>query len=905
MAKNKLGSKLYLILGLIFTLTVVTVIYIVQYQTNSIITELTLNRVKTVNHSLANYLLELEDRVTMRAEIISGNEAVVTVIKSGDHESLKRYLYNFAFGMDFSSICDVEGTVLARSNSNITGDNISGYRAVSAVLRTGVTSTSIGVLSGNNNRLAIYASAPIYDGETMISIVNCIYDLANNEYVDVFKERTGCEATIFLNDERVSTTLTDESGARIIGSKAYDFVSETVLGQQKEYVGNLELYGKTYGVCYSPLTIDGKTIGMLFTGVDIVSTLKSQRSMNFLIVMASIIGIAASVAFMVVSNILARRYALLSDRQLNQQVLMANISRCFLSDTYTDTLITNTLRMVGEFMNIPQVLLFWLEDDGLTLTCRNEWLNPEYGLSSRIGGKMPLKDPMLSIIKGFKPDSGEDACLSSNDAVFKKAMSPYRVNFKNYITTPIFSKGEICAIIDFSREDDDRNWSESDISLATLFASTLSGVFEREAMGRETAAISMDLTELRRMEDELIKAKEKAERASRAKGEFLSNMSHEMRTPMNAIIGMTTIAKNAADNERKNYALNRIEESSKHLLGIINDILDMSKIEANKFELTQVEFDVRNLLHKAVSFVRFGMEEKRHHFSMNVDDNVPFFYLGDDQRLSQVIINLLSNAVKFTPQDGEIGLNVSLVKEKDGICELCFEVFDSGIGISVEQQKRIFNMFEQAESGTTRKFGGTGLGLSISKRIVELMSGNMCVESELGKRSRFIFTVNLLRDEKESGSQPPYGEDSQNEAGAAAGNRADRFAGKKMLLAEDIDINREILISLLDGTGLIIDTAENGIEALEKYAAAPDSYDLVFMDVQMPGMDGLEATQRIRTVEKKLAAMGSPHKRIPIIAMTANVFKDDIENCIAAGMDDHIGKPLDMDTVFEKLQKYL
>jgi signal transduction histidine kinase/CheY-like chemotaxis protein len=905
MAKNKLKSKLYLILGLIFTLTVVTVIYIVQYQTNSIVTELTLNRVKTINHSLANYLLELEDRVTMRAEIVSDNEAVVTVIKSGDHESLKRYLYNFAFGMDFSSICDVEGTVLARSNSNMAGDNIAEYKAVSAVLRTGVTSTSIEVLSGNNNRLAIYASAPIYDGETMIGIVNCIYDLANNEYVDVFKERTGCEATIFLNDERISTTLTDESGVRITGSKAYDFVSETVLGQQKEYAGNLDLYGKIYGVCYSPLIIDNETIGMLFTGVDIVSTLKSQRSMNFLIVLASIIGIAASVAFMVVSSILTRRYALLAERQLSQQILMANISRCFLSDTYTDALITNTLRMVGEFMNIPQVLLFWLEDDGFTLTCRNEWINPEYGLSSRIGGKMPLKDPMLSIIKSFKPNSGEDACLSSNDAVFKEAMSPYRVSFKNYIVTPVYVKGEMCAVIDFSREDDARNWSESDISLATLFASTLSGVFEREAMGRQTAAIRMDLTEMRTMEDELIKAKDKAERASRAKGEFLSNMSHEMRTPMNAIIGMTTIAKNAADNERKNYALNRIEESSKHLLGIINDILDMSKIEANKFELMHVEFELSNLLQKAVSFVRFGMEEKRHHFSMNVERNVPFFYIGDDQRLTQVITNLLSNAVKFTPQDGEIGLNVSLAAEKDGICELRFEVFDSGIGISPEQQKKIFHMFEQAESGTARKFGGTGLGLSISKRIVELMGGYIFVESELGKGSRFIFTVNLLRDEKEPGSQPSYGEKPPNEADVAAGNMDNRFAGKKMLLAEDIEINREILISLLEGTGLIIDTAENGIETLEKYATAPDSYDLVFMDMQMPGMDGLEATRRIRTIEEKLAAMGNPRKRIPIIAMTANVFKDDIENCIAAGMDDHIGKPLDMDTVFEKLRKYL
>jgi len=604
---------------------------------------------------------------------------------------------------------------------------------------------------------------------------------------------------------------------------------------------------------------------------------------------------------------------------------------------------------------------------------------------------------MLSMIKSFRPDSGEDACLSSNDEIVKKAMSPYRVSFKNYIATPVFIKGEMCAVIDFSREDSDTKWSESDISLATLFASTLSGVFEREAMSRKTsvvensplmifysdakgnlvyanhaastvtgyttaelkaggfnlilnesdlrdvreryipqtfkngmikhetvlickdgrrrllevtsfiveggmiAAICMDLTETRALEVELIKAKENAEQASRAKSDFLSNMSHEMRTPMNAIIGMASIAKKAEDNERKDYALNKVEESSKHLLGIINDVLDMSKIEANKFELTHVEFDLRSLLQKAVSFVRLRMDEKQHRFSMNVENNVPLFYIGDDQRLTQVITNLLSNAAKFTPEDGEIGVKVSLAGEEDGMCELCFEVTDSGIGISPEQQEKIFNIFEQAESGTTRKYGGTGLGLAISKRIIELMGGQISIDSELGKGSRFIFTVKLLRD-KNNYSQQPDGE-TQNIPFSAS--KKGEFAGKKLLLAEDIEINREILISLLDDTGLIIEIAENGREALEKIAADFNSYDMVFMDVQMPEMDGLEATRRIRAFESKMPEMGNPVKRLPIIAMTANVFKDDIENCLTAGMDDHIGKPLDIDTVYEKLRKFL
>jgi len=997
MADKKIKSKTYLFLGLIFMLTVVTVIYIVRHHTNSIVNELTLNRVKTANRSLVNYLSELSDRITMRAEIISGDEAVITAIKNEDYQSLKRYLLNFTFGIDITTICDPQGIVLARSHKDITGDDISGYKAVSEVLNTAATATSIEVLSGNNNSLTVYASAPIYSGGRMIGIINCAYDLTQNAHMDIFKERTGCEASIFQLDERISTTITDETGARVTGLKANDFVSETVLKHKKEYVGDLNLFGKMYGVCYSPLIIDDEPIGMLFTGIDIVPILERQRIMNFLIALASITGIAASLTFMVVSNINARKYAHLSDKQLNQQILMANISRSFLSDANTDTLITNTLRMVGEFMNIPQILLFMVEEDGVTSTCSNEWINPELGLPSLIGASITLQDPMLSIVKNLKPGEKEDSYLTSNNLLIKEAMSPYRIHFNNYITTPIFIKGEMCALIDFSREDDDQKWNESEISLATLFASTLSGVFEREAMARQTsvvensplmifytdsdgkmvyanpaasaltgytlaelksggyklildeqgirdvkeiyvpqtlrkgtiqhesnlickdgsnrilkvtsfvvnsgitAAICMDLTEIRAMEDELIKAKNKAEQANRSKSEFLSNMSHEMRTPMNAIIGMTAIAKNSADNERKNYALHKIENASTHLLGIINDVLDMSKIEANKLELMHEEFELRSLLQKAVTFVQFRMDEKQHKFSLNVDNSVPEFFIGDDQRLTQVVTNLLSNAAKFTPEDGKISVDVSLVEKADEISTLRFEVADTGIGISPEHQKKIFNIFEQAEGGIARKFGGTGLGLSISKRIVELMGGEIHVESELGKGSTFIFTAKLLRCEKD----PHFKNVSDDRSKVLAEEIAGKFTGRKVLLAEDIEINREILLSILEGTGLIIDTAENGKEALEKIAAAPDYYDLVFMDMQMPEMDGLEATRRIRTVESTLAATGSPRKRLPIIAMTANVFKDDIDNCLMAGMDDHIGKPLDMETVYEKLRKYL
>jgi PAS domain S-box-containing protein len=396
--------------------------------------------------------------------------------------------------------------------------------------------------------------------------------------------------------------------------------------------------------------------------------------------------------------------------------------------------------------------------------------------------------------------------------------------------------------------------------------------------------ISHNITERKAME-------ERALSASRAKSAFLANMSHEIRTPMNAIIGMIAIGKSASDTARKDYCFAKIENASQHLLGVINDILDMSKIEANKFELSPEEFNFEKMIQSAINVVNFRVEEKRQQLAVHIDNAIPKTLIADDQRLAQVITNLLGNAVKFTPEHGSISLDALFVGEKDGLCTIEIAVNDTGIGISPEQQKHLFNSFAQAEISTARRFGGTGLGLAISKNIVEMMGGTIRVHSESGKGSTFSFTVQVKNGVRvhDATDDPPEMEP----------DITGLFAGRRILLVEDMEINREIVMALLEPAQLEIDCAENGVEAVHKFSKAPDKYDLIFMDVQMPEMDGYEATRQIRAINLPKA------KTIPIIAMTANVFREDIEKCMKAGMNGHVGKPLDFDEVLEKLDSYL
>jgi hemerythrin-like metal-binding protein len=682
------------------------------------------------------------------------------------------------------------------------------------------------------------------------------------------------------------------------------------------------------------------------------------------------------------------------------------------ADKFKDVL-RRSMEMMARGVDVDRIYIWknWIKAGKLYYVQTFEWLDNEAELrrnTLRVAASAPSEFPYIESIPEWEHRFSGGQCvngpLHSLSAVEQERLAPYGI--KSILVIPVFLQDKFWGFVSF---DDCRRERE--------FSKDEEGILRSGSLLLANALTRNETTE--KLKDSM----EEAQAASHAKGEFLANMSHEMRTPMNAIIGMTSIAKSSSDIERKDYCLNKIEDASVHLLGVINDILDMSKIEANRFELSFVEFDFEKTLQKTANIINFRVDEKKQNFSVHIDRRIPRYVIGDDQRLAQVITNLLSNAVKFTPEQGSIVLETRLIKEEEGICTIGIEVSDTGIGISQEQQARLFTSFEQAESSTSRKFGGTGLGLAISKRIVELMGGGIGVQSQLGKGSTFAFTIQAKRGQKggesllgsgadwknlrilavddaletreyiaeiirgfgvtcdsaaggedalelirRNGSYDIYfvdwkmpgmggielsrkikengadksvvimisatewnvieaeaksagvdkflpkplfpsaiadcineclGIDSLRAADKSRTGVADSFEGRRILLAEDVEINREIVLTLLEPALLTIDCAENGEDAVKMFSEAPDKFDMIFMDVQMPEMDGYEATRRIRALDIPQA------KEVPIVAMTANVFREDIEKCFEAGMNDHIGKPLDIDEVLDKLRKYL
>ncbi|MCC8193371.1 MAG: response regulator, partial [Deltaproteobacteria bacterium] len=663
-----------------------------------------------------------------------------------------------------------------------------------------------------------------------------------------------------------------------------------------------------------------------------------------------------------------------------------------------DSMVHQAMRMIGEAADVDRVRVWRNHYDGFELCAREifqwaktpRWERPlidksSYDMLPLWWGTMMNRKPFNVSVEGL-PDA-ERKMLEDNDVL-------------SILSIPIYIRDEFWGFIGFDDCTTGRTFTESEEKLLQSGGNIIISALLRNEM---TAS--------------LITAREQALSYARAKSEFLSRMSHEIRTPMNAIIGMGAIAKKTTDIGKIGECLRKIDASSRQLLGIINDILDMSKIDANRFEIGSAPFDFEKMLHNifAVMQVKFG--EKNQVFKYDIETVFTRKMISDELRLSQVLLNLLSNAVKFTPENGTIIMKIREKNREEAGSLLHIEVIDNGIGIPLEVQDKLFTSFEQGDGSITRRFGGTGLGLAISKKIVTLMGGDIWVKSAPNRGSAFIFEVPVGWDGELSEEVPPlqlkkelralvvdddtdvleYMEvllsafpmhvDSTTdpmraidlttngiEAGAPhdvilvdwnlpvmngvetaleikriapdclliimtphsdrteieheagmfgithilqkpilpstlfdllvqhtgrimehapppADPEVKDWSGKYILLAEDIEINQEIVLGILADTGVNIDIANDGLEAVSLFAKNPGKYDVVLMDVQMPNLDGLSATRKIRSLETPGAL------DVPIVAMTANAFKEDEENCRDAGMSGYLAKPIDVDAL--------
>jgi len=680
--------------------------------------------------------------------------------------------------------------------------------------------------------------------------------------------------------------------------------------------------------------------------------------------------------------------------------------------------------MLGMSMKVNRTVLIRLERETGILRYTYEWSDPMLNLRPLVTSGYTFSSGNIFYDTFIVKGDVHLACGNCDDSPGLAAAFDNH-QFKSFVFIPINVHNDFWGVLGVIQEKTARAWENSDIRLLRL------------AAGATTALLIRAETE-----KELLDAKAQAEQSSTAKTSFLSRMSHEMRTPMNAIIGMSTIARNSGDMVKIKYCLDKVSEASLHLLGVINDILDMSKIESGKFDITNVEFDLEKMLKRIIGMMEFKINEKKQDFILHLDQDIPSYIISDEQRLAQVLANLLSNAVKFTSIGGTVILSVKGITISGDHVTLRLDVIDSGIGISPEQKTHLFKQFEQADNSISRKFGGTGLGLAVSKNIIDLMGGKIWVDSELGKGSDFAVELTVVRgntipesinnfkihDEKirilivdvsagthdffseyssrmnieciavyntfeairamyENGSfdfifynwnisvnnnaeqikmltekfggnalivmtsDIKWEEIGANARDAGAGGYVSKplfpsditgiintysadagtpvvsenklkglFNGYTILLADDVEINLEIVISILEDTGIAVECTDSGAQVIQKFTENPAKYSAILMDVHMPDIDGYEVTARIRKLEalmnaqaNRAAAGGASDsdakdalkRHIPIIAMTANVFTADIEKCLAAGMDEHLGKPIDPIQLIEKLKKFI
>ena len=904
----KLKAKLIIpVIIIILVCTISTAISSLMYARY---TDIVFNEKITMSANiLKNYLNTRKNDTRIAAIAASKDNRLIQAIINKNRNGIIDILSSETdlYHVDFFTITDETGKVLARTHKpDSWGDSILNQKNVENAL-TNYISTY--VEKGTVVDISVRTGAPVFNSDgILIGAVSTGVRFDSNETLDRLKQSYNTDYTVFLDDVRIATTIY-RNGVRIIGTRLDPNLTE-IVRNKKEAFNLVKIFDEDYSAFYMPL-IDGydNVIGVFFAGQS-VSDLILRRTILFRDnIIISISGILFSIILIsfiigkIVRPVKRLEYVVseVTHGNINFSIDKANISKdeigALTSDIFTLVgVLQSTLKDLSQLTN------------DLTIHHSSDFQidTSKYSGSYKeiIGGIQDLGNSISVMRKTMTAMDYLDTMISVIDFEYnllylnKSMANTFGVDMDTYAGKKCYkvirNLDEPCSVCQLNKLMTDKD-SYPQVEYDNIYDEK-SGSY----IGGVAAVIQWvngDQAFFNSIRDETIKiqyqkglseAAAAAKAASVAKSSFLANMSHEIRTPMNSIIGFSELAVDDDITPKTRDYLDRINENSKWLLQIINDILDLSKVESGSMKLEIIPFDLRELFASSKVIVSPKITKKNINLVFHVEASIQKYLLGDPTRLRQVFVNLLSNAIKFT-NEGSVKLLAAVKKRTGNNVTLQFRIIDSGIGMTPDQIKKIYEPFEQADVSTTRKYGGTGLGLTITKKIIELMGGQLEIKSEPGVGTTVSFDLTL---EALDMTITPQETDM--------GKKIDKpFFEGVILVCEDNLMNQRVIIEHLERVGLKAEIAENGQEGVEKVQQRIDNgekpYDLIFMDIHMPVMDGIEATRNIIQL----------HSQTPIVGLTANVMADDFEKYKLLGMSDCLGKPFTSQELWHCLLKYL
>ena len=902
--------KYKLIIPVIIIILVCTISIVISSLMYARYTDIVFNEKITMSANiLTNYLNNRKNDTRIAAIAASKDNRLIQAMINKDRAEIIDILSSETdlYHVDFFTITDETGKVLARTHKpDAWGDSILNQKNVQNALADCIGTY---IEKGTVVDISARTGAPVYNSDgSLIGVVSTGVRFDSNESLDRLKQSYGTDYTVFLNDVRIATTIY-YNGVRIIGTRLDPNLTE-IVKNKKEAFKLVKIFDKDYSAFYMPL-IDGydNVIGVFFAGQS-VSDLILRRIIlfrdNIIISISGILFSAIMMSFIIGKIVRPVKRLEYVVSEVTRGNINFNIDKTNISKDEIGTLTSDIFTLVGVLQSTLRDLSQLTND--LTIHHSSDFQidTSKYSGSYKeiIDGIQDLGNSISVMRKTMTAMDYLDTMISVIDFEYnllylnKSMAKTFGVDIDNYVGKKCYkvirNLNEPCSVCQlpklmadkdsYPQVEYDNIYDEKSNSYIGGLAAVIQWVNGEQAFFNSIKDETIKI----QYQKVLSEAAAAAEAASVAKSSFLANMSHEIRTPMNSIIGFSELAMDDDITAKTRDYLNRINENSKWLLQIINDILDISKVESGSMKLEIIPFDLRELFASSKVIVSPKVINKNINLVFHVESSIQKYLLGDPTKLRQVFVNLLSNAIKFTNK-GSVKLLAAVKKRTGNNVTLQFKIIDSGIGMTPDHIKKIYEPFMQADVSTTRKYGGTGLGLTITKKIIELMGGQLIIESELGVGTTVSFNLTLEAIDK---TLTPQETD--------IGKKIDKpFFEGVILVCEDNSMNQRVIIDHLERVGLKAEIAENGQEGIDKVKQRIDKgekpYDLIFMDINMPVMDGIEATQNIIQLDSQT----------PIVGLTANVMVEDFEKYKLLGMKDCLGKPFTSQELWHCLLKYL